>query len=114
MGRKFCGRLRWNAADEITRAVLVIGQRLERSFLALEQALPDAFEIAAERRHPTAGREDHAALRRSTAAFVPPKPKELESAYSNGAWRASFATMFNRRTGSSLLKLMLGGRNWCC
>src|SRR5207249_733683 len=109
------GRAGRNAMDQIARAVLFVLQDFNGRGLAGHQALPDIINVAAERRHPahSGDAQTHRAnFRKTIVAFVPPKPNELETAQSNCASRASFATTLSDKSDSR--KLIFGGRNWCC
>src|SRR6267143_33731 len=103
---------RWNTPDEIARVVLLVLQGFNRCHFARDQSLPNISHAVSERRDPThAGdtQTHRANLRRTIVALVPPKPNELETAQSNCALRAWFATMF--RDSSASRKLIFGGKN---
>src|SRR5437773_12385648 len=107
-----CGCVDWNATDKIARAVLFVLQDFERTSLARDHSLPNIIDVAAESREPTHARDaqaHRASLRRTIVALVPPKPNEFDTAQSNCASRALFATMF--RFNSASRKLILGGKN---
>src|SRR5438270_8708840 len=98
--------------DEIARAIFLILQDFDWRGLTRDQLLPNIIHAASERRDPAhAGdaQTHRASLRRTIVALVPPKPNELETAQSNCAFRAWFATMF--RDNSASRKLILGGKN---
>src|ERR1044072_9450104 len=79
-----------------------------------KQPLPYGIDPISKRGHPphSGDRQTHAPmLRIKIEAFVPPKPKEFESAVPTTAGRDSFATTFRSRPSSKAAKLMLGGRN---
>src|SRR5438270_771772 len=82
--------------------------------IAAKQTLPYGVDAISKRGHPphSGDRQTHAStLRIRIEAFVPPKPKEFESAIRTTAGRDSFATTFRSRRSSKASKLMLGGTN---
>src|SRR6516165_6975906 len=101
-----------HSTNQIARAVLFVLKDFDRRGFACEQSLPYTIDVTAERRHPahSSDAQTHRAnLRKTIVAFVPPKPNELETAQSNCASRASFATTLSDKSDSQ--KLMFGGRN---
>src|SRR6266446_6800971 len=112
MRRKMGRQGGWNTPDKIARTVLFVLQGFNRRGFARDQSFPNISHAASERGDPThAGdaQTHRASLRRTIVALVPPKPNELETAQSNCASRAWFATML--RCKSESRKLILGGRN---
>src|SRR5438874_12533349 len=112
MRRQMVFLFKQKTAYEIARPVLLVLQGFNQRGFARDQSFPNIIHAASERRDPThAGdaQTHRASLRRTIVALVPPKPNELETAQSNCASRAWFATMF--RDSSASRKLIFGGNN---
>src|SRR4029453_14951495 len=102
----------WDSTDQIAPAVLFVLKDFDRRGFAREKSVPNIIDVTVERRHPahSSDAQTHRAIFRKTiVAFVPPNPNELETAQSNCASRASFATTLSDKSDSR--KLMFGGRN---